>query len=163
MDVSVSDYKTKIEEFQNGISIKNCKYHVELPWTESVSEVRSNFHVVLAVLNRGGEDLKAKDLYKAYEKVLTQQFNDGIIEQIPLDKINIYDRVRIPHRPVLEEDPQVTTKLRIVLNCSLKVQNTPSLNEASYSGINLLNEAAIANSSSQKPFLHDCRRQSGIS
>ena len=102
--------------------------------------MRANFHVSFAVPNRVVEDRKAKDLYKAYEKVFKQQFNDCIIEQIQLEKINIYDCVRIPHRPVLEEDPQVTTKLRIVLNCSLKVQNTPSLNEASYSGINLLND-----------------------
>ena len=128
-DISENDV-TKITEFKNGISFKDEKYHVELPWNEKISDVKSNFYVSSAVLNKVVEDLRAKDLYNAYEQVLMQQLQDNIIEEIPLDNIDINNCVWIPHRPVLKYDPQVTTKIRIVLNCSLKVQNSPSLNEA---------------------------------
>ena len=46
--------------------------------------------------------------------------------------------VSIPHRPVLKTEENVITKIRIVLNCSLKIKNFPSLNESAYQGIDLL-------------------------
>ena len=51
-----------------------------------------------------------------------------------------YDsHIWIPHRPVIRTGEQVTTKIRPVFNCSLKIDKTlPSLNEAAYLGIDLM-------------------------
>ena len=46
----------------------------------------------------------------------------------------------ILHRPVFKIDDQCTTKIRPVLNCSLKVNGGCSLNEAAYSGVNLMGD-----------------------
>ena len=54
--------------------------------------------------------------------------------------MNISDHIFIPHRHVIRTDEQCTTKLRVVLNCSLKTKNSPSLNESCYIGKNLLND-----------------------
>src|ERR1044072_3748677 len=44
----------------------------------------------------------------------------------------------ISHRPIIKTAEQVTTKIRPVFNCSLRVGNSPSLNQASYPGVDLL-------------------------
>ena len=43
----------------------------------------------------------------------------------------------LTHRPIFKTDEQSTTKIRGVFNCSLKAGG-PSLNEASYVGINIM-------------------------
>ena len=138
---STSSYdEQKIKEFNDGISFESGSYHVELPWHEKVSEVKSNFEVSKSILNKVVEKLNSNDLYDKYDAVLQQQLNDEILEPIDLNTVNTEDHVWIPHRPVIKTEDQVTTKLRIVLNCSLKIGKTPSLNEAAYPGVNLLND-----------------------
>ena len=45
----------------------------------------------------------------------------------------------LPHRPVYKDEDQSTSKIRPVFNCSLKTRkDKPSLNEASYSGVNIM-------------------------
>ena len=41
---------------------------------------------------------------------------------------------------MIKDDDLTTTQIRSVFNCSLKVRNATSLNEAVYPGINLLND-----------------------
>ena len=43
----------------------------------------------------------------------------------------------------IKTEESVTTKLRVVLNCSLKTNNKPSLNEAAYAGIDLMNNLLL--------------------
>ena len=45
----------------------------------------------------------------------------------------------IPHKPVIKNTEQVTTKIRSVFNCSLKTHGNYSLNEAAYPEINSIN------------------------
>ena len=80
-----------------------------------------------------------KNLYDVYNDVFEQQLSDNIIEEVPIDPTEC-KHVYIPHRPVIKTEDNVTTKTRIVLNCSLKIGTSPSLNEASYPGVNLLSE-----------------------
>ena len=133
----MSDYDTEqIEKFNSGVTFENGKYNVVLPWKESISDVQSNFHVCKNILDRVCCDLKNKDLYENYDKVLQEQVSTGIIEKV---EFNENDNIFIPHRPVIKVDEQCTTKLRIVLNCSLKTKKGPSLNESAYHGVDLLN------------------------
>lgn len=135
-----SDYDTEqISKFDESIELINGKYHVQLPWKESIKDVRSNFEVSKLILNKVVNKLNETELYDSYNNVIQQQVEDGIIEPISLDSINVYDHVWVPHRPVVKHDEQSTTKVRIVLNCSLKIKDTPSLNEAAYAGIDMMN------------------------
>lgn len=127
-----------LRAFESEIEFKDGKYQVSLPWNENISNVKSNFDISKAILDRVVENLTRQNLYEKYDEVFKQQLEDNIIEEVTLD--NKEDHVFIPHRPVIKMESQVTTKVRPVLNCSLKVGDSPSLNESSYPGINLLND-----------------------
>ena len=136
----ISEYDEKhITEFNDKVKFDKGKYHVEMPWTDKIDEVRNNFHICKSSINKVVNKLYNEDLYNEYDKVLMQQVADDILEPVDLESINIKDHVWIPHRPVVKNCDQVTTKLRIVLNCSLKIGDSPSLNEAAYKGIDLVN------------------------
>ena len=140
-DISPHYDVVKIEEFQKGIVFKNNKYHVNLPWKEDlVDKVPSNHKVALAVLDRVVNNLEQKGLLQAYQEVFHQQMEDGIIERI-LVKPEEFDKyVWIPHRPIIKDESNVTTKIRPVFNCSLKTNGAISLNEAAYAGVNLMGD-----------------------
>ena len=127
-----------INKFDSDINLVDGNYEVELPWTDKVNSVRHNFEVSKAILDRVVDKLYKNNLYDSYNSVLEQQLSDNIIEKVDLDNIDVRDHVWIPHRPVVKSQDNVTTKLRIVMNCSLKIGDSPSLNEAAYPGVDLL-------------------------
>ena len=130
----------QIKLFSDSINLVNGQYEVKLPWNNNIEHVKSNYYVSKAILDKVKTNLEQRNLYEAYNAVLQQQLQDGILEEISLSDINIEEHVWVPHRPVVKMEDQVTTKVRVVLNCSLKVDDNPSLNEASYPGINLIND-----------------------
>ena len=85
-------------------------------------------------------NLEQKGLLSAYQEVFRNQLEDRIIERIDVQPKDFDNYVWIPHRPVLKDEANVTTKIRPVFNCSLKTNNAPSLNEAAYAGINLMGD-----------------------
>ena len=128
--------KEKIAQFERSIEIKD-KIYVELVWGDNIDEVPSNFSVALGVLDRVVQKLDRTGQLDAYNKVFFDQQNEGIIEEFYCSPKDFSKYVWIPHRPVIKDDAQATTKIRPVFNCSLKTSpNKPSLNEASYQGIN---------------------------
>ena len=129
-----------ITKFNEEIKFVNGNYHVMLPWTEKIKDVKSNYSVSNAILGRVFDNLHRDNLYEAYKQVLQQQIEDDILEPIPINEINVEDHIWIPHRPVVKHESNVTTKVRIVLNCSLKIGDSPSLNEAAYPGVDLMND-----------------------
>ena len=48
-------------------------------------------------------------------------------------------QIWIPHRPVIRNESNITTKIRPVFNCNLEIGKAPSLNEAAFPGIDLTN------------------------
>ena len=111
-----------------------------MPWTEKIDQVKPHFELCKNVLDRVLKTLDETNLYDKYDSVFNQQLTDGILEEISISEMNIDEHVFIPHRHILKSDEQVTTKLRVVLNCSLKTKDSPSLNEFCYPGTNLLND-----------------------
>ena len=83
-------------------------------------------------------NLVKSGLVKEYEAIFTQYLKDGIIERIHPQQLSEHDQVYIPHRPVIKNENNVTTKIRVVLNCSLKVGKEYSINEAAFPGVDLL-------------------------
>ena len=135
----ISNYDSDmLQKFEDGISVDNNKYCVKLVWNDKIKKVPHNFDIAKAVLGRVYLNLKKNNLLEKYEAVFTQQLSDSILEPINLDMVEKSEHVFIPHRHVLKEDETCTTKLRVVLNCSLKTKDNPSLNEAAYQGVNLL-------------------------
>jgi len=128
----------RIKEFDAGIKFNDGKYSVDLPWTEKIPDVPNNFNISKSILYKVVQRLHAEGRYDEYAQILQKQQDEGILEEVELESLRVEDHVFVPHRPVLKED-SLTTKLRIVLNCSLKIGEKPSLNEASYPGIDLVN------------------------
>ena len=139
---STSDYdKIKIREFEESIEFRDNAYHVKLPWHEDkIETVPSNHSVALKVLDKVTKKLSQENLLVEYHKVFKQQEQEGIIERIEVKPEEFDKYIWIPHRPVIKQEQQVTTKIRPVFNCSLKTQGKCSLNEAAYPGINLMKD-----------------------
>ena len=128
-----------IQKFHEGIIFKEGKYHVELPWYDDVLEaVPSNHKVALAALYRVKKRLEEQGLVSAYGDIFKQYLKEGIIEPIQVSPKDFHKFIWIPHRPVLKTAEQVTTKIRPVFNCSLRIGNSPSLNQAAFQGVDLL-------------------------
>ena len=128
------------DKFKEGILLKDGKYHLSLPWyLDKIDNVKPNFEIAKAVLNRVVEDLHARNLLDQYNDALNEQLKEGVIEEFEFNQSDVHNKSWIPHRPVVKTEHQVTTKVRPVLNCSLKVKDSCSLNEASYLGVDLLN------------------------
>ena len=135
-----SDDDQMMKEFEKGISFENGKYHVGLPWIkDKINNVPSNFSYAKAILARVVENLTKRDLLSDYNAIFEEQLAEGVIEEIDLTQIDTSQNNWLPHRPVIKTSPQVTTKIRPVLNCSFKVNDSVSLNDAAYKGINLVN------------------------
>ena len=135
-DVSIYE-SDQVESFKKSISYKHGHYYVKLPWnSDFVKQVPSNLKIALAVAQRVYEKLENKGIADKYEEVFDEQEALGIIE--PVEK-RAPGQIFIPHRPVIKTDDQTTTKIRPVFNCSLKVGKAPSLNEAAFPGIDLMN------------------------
>ena len=127
----------QVDSFKKSISYKDGHYHVKLPWkSDLVKKVPSNLKISLAVAERVYDKLENKGIVEKYEEVFNEQEALGIIE--PVEK-RTPGQIFIPHRPVIKMDDLTTTKIRPVFNCSLKVGKNPSLNEAAFPGIDLMN------------------------
>ena len=101
-----------------------------MPWNRDlVKQVPSNLKVSLAVAERVYKNLDKQYIASAYEEVFEQQESLGIIE--PVNQ-KTSDQIWIPHRPVIRNEANVTTKIRQVFNCRLKMGKAPSLNEAGF-------------------------------
>ena len=128
-----------IKRFHDGIEFRNHKYFVELPWYEEVLQgVPSNYQVALATLKRVKNRLDRQGLTSAYSEVFDSYLKEGIIEQIEVPPRDFFKYIWVPHRPVVKTAEQVTTKIRPVFNCILSTGNSPSLNQASYPGVDLM-------------------------
>ena len=86
------------------------------------------------------QKLIKRQLADSHTAVFEQQLRDGIIEEVDPSEPTSNQRVFIPHHPVVKTDEQTTTKIRPVFSCSLKTGRQPSLIEACFGGIDLLND-----------------------
>ena len=112
---------------------------MEIPWYENkIGDVHGNFSLCVQILNRVYSSLERKKLVSEYNDIFEQYLKDDVIELISLENVDYSENVFIPHHPVIKNEENVTTRIRIVLNCSMKVDKNPSLNEAAFPGMDLL-------------------------
>ena len=140
-DQGVSNFdKEKIAQFESSIEIKDQVY-VELVWGDNINQVPSNHSVALSVLDNVCKKLVKSGHLEAYNKVFFEQLNENIIEEFECDPNEFDKYIWLPHRPIFKSEAQTTTKIRPVFNASLKTSpDKPSLNEASFPGINNMND-----------------------
>lgn len=129
----------EIENFRKSIALKNGKYHVDIPWNRDILQrVPSNFYLAKVMAKK--VSARNGQLDDKYFEVFQEQKNLNIIEELPIPD-HPETCIWIPHRPVIRQDPYVAnTKIRPVFNCSLRIGNNPSLNDAGYPGKDLLND-----------------------
>ena len=160
---SLSDYDAdRIKKFRDSIELIDGEYHVELVFHDNIDQVQSNAGVSLNVADRVYKDLTSKGKYDEYLDQFKTFESEKIIERIEVDPKDFHKYIWIPHRPVFKTDEQSTTKMRPVFNASLKTKKgTPSLNEASYCGINLMkdmNELLMLFRTNHYVYLSDIRK-----
>ena len=137
----LGDYdRERVDQFKDSIELINGEYHVNLSWHDNVDQVPSNEGIALNVLDRVTKDLERKGLIEEYNGGFKKWEADDIIERIEVHPKDYKNHIWTPHRPVFKTDEQSTTKMRAVFNCSLKTKKGPSLNDASYAGINLMKD-----------------------
>ena len=135
------NFALNCEENYFSIEIRNGYFYIDLPWNEELlRKVPSNFNLSKVISKKVYCQNLDKKVEDRYIEVFNEQLSLGIIEEIP-SGFNPEQFTWIPNRPVIRNDPLVnSTKVRPVFNCSLKVKNCPSLNEAAYPGVNILND-----------------------
>ena len=100
---------------------------------------QTNFAISKTLVNRVYDDLSNEKLLDEYDDVLNNHVENRILEPIPLDSLNFEDPAWISHRSVIKTDEHSPSKLRVVLNCSLKFNGQPSIKEAAFPGVDLMN------------------------
>ncbi|KAG1656271.1 hypothetical protein GQR58_024052 [Nymphon striatum] len=146
-NMGITDSKTEItsidadiiKNFEDSIELRpDGHYYVSLPWKrEILDNVPHNYDIAHAVAERVYSKLEKHDNGHLYNEVFLDQLKEGIIEPIT-GPLHINNHKWIPHRPVYKVDEFSTTKIRPVLNCSLRRGKNPSLNMAAFSGIDLM-------------------------
>ena len=141
---SISNYDAeKIKEFEKGIEIINNQVHVELPFHDNIDEVPSNHEICLKLAEKVYDKLEADGEADNYNQIFFGQEAEDQLEEFECPPENFKDHNWNHHFPVCKDDATSTFKVRPVFNCSFKPDKSkPSLNEASYVGVNLMQDMA---------------------
>ena len=128
-----------IEKFYCNVEFRDGSYFVALPWHQkTLREAASNFQLAKTIAYKVAQRNVSQKLEEAYNLAFADQLARGIISEISIDQINPSDCIWIPHLPVVKTDPLTTMKVRPVFSCSLKVHGKPSLNEATFPGVDVM-------------------------
>ena len=117
----------------NRISEVRCE--VELPWLETHPPLGDNKTIAIRRLQTLVKKLQVDGHYSAYNDIIREWLQDGIIEEIPSGKEDNFGHY-LPHRHVIKENS--TTVIRPVFDASAKEAQHPALNECLENGINLI-------------------------
>ncbi|GFY74989.1 uncharacterized protein TNIN_447271 [Trichonephila inaurata madagascariensis] len=130
-----------MRKFEEGISCKDKRYKVKLPWKP---EMKNALHNNKEVASRRFQTLKKSFIndpvyFSEYSKVLEDYRKENIIESVTeeneiLSEDNCF---YLPHRAVIRED-KTTTRLRVVFDTSSHSKGQLSLNDCLHTGFNLL-------------------------
>ena len=126
-----------LENFESKIKFNGNRYSVPLPFKKFDNEIICNNKPLAkkrlnAMLNRFQNK---PNLFKAYNDIIDQQKNEGIIEEVDQAHPN-EGYYYMPHHGI-ERPDRSTTKLRVVFDASSKMYGK-SLNQVLHSGPNLL-------------------------
>lgn len=131
------------DTFNQRISFDGKKYEVSLPWRESHPILHDNYESSEKRLKSLiGRLRKEPEILQEYDRVITEQLERGIVEQVSSNETDLIGEVHyLPHRPVVRKDRE-TTKVRVVYDASSRESGGPSLNQCLYAGPPLAEEIA---------------------
>lgn len=129
-----------LDKFNRSTVFKDGRYVVHLPWKEGHRQNLMNNET--QARKRAVNLVKRLDkdpaLQTAYNSVLEEMEDNGIIHEVPREEIHSAETVfYLPHRPVIREN-SLTTKIRPVFDASAKGFNDVSLNDCMETGPNLI-------------------------
>ncbi|XP_028413524.1 uncharacterized protein LOC114536361 [Dendronephthya gigantea] len=134
--------KEFIESFNESVHFNGKRYQVELPWKQDCPSIPSDYQLCenrLRSLHR--KMLQQPELLQEYDQIIQQQIQDGIVEKVPDEEIEITNDESVnylPHHGVIRRDRE-TTKLRIVYDGSAKPPDREySLNDCLETGPNFI-------------------------
>ena len=134
-----------IEEFDSNVEFRDGNYFVALSWhRDRLGTFPLTFSWRKTIAYKVAQRNVSQDLEEAYNQAFADQLARRIISEISIDQMNPYDIIWIPHSAVVKTDPLTTTKVRPVFNCSLKVRGKPSLNEAAFTGVDIMAKLLIS-------------------
>ena len=143
----LSDFdEMQIKKFREEIEFKNNHYYVALPFYEDrLKYVPSNHQLALKILGKVINDLRVKNILKEYEDAFKTQIDEDFLEFFEADELEYHNFIWLSHRPVIKKTIQTTTKIRPVINASLKPggrnnKHVKSVNECAYPGVCLVNK-----------------------
>jgi hypothetical protein len=110
------------------------RYEVELPWKPECFPKNTGYDARLSRLHQLHSRLKKDDnLMEEYDKVIQQQLNSGIIEEVSQDD---HEGYYLPHHGVLKTERE-TTKLLVVFDGSAR-PDTDSLSTNAWRRVRIL-------------------------
>ncbi|XP_054709062.1 uncharacterized protein LOC129218764 [Uloborus diversus] len=125
--------KRIIDRFQSNLKFIQGRYETRLLWKFSPIELGNNFCNAKKRFDELQIILRKDEwLAKEYNKIIEEQERLGIVQEC----IRTENEYFMPHRPVVRIDKD-TTKVRLVFNCSSKLKQNISLNDALECGPNL--------------------------
>ena len=134
-DRGEKDQSTIYAEFQESITRKeDGRYEVAVPWIPGAVLSNTNEEPSRKRLHNVNRKLKQNQQLKdEYEKIVHEQFKDGVIEKTKESSTS--ERVfYMPHKPVIKENAS-TTKVRMVFDASARPHPTAnSVNECMHTG-----------------------------
>ncbi|VDK40503.1 unnamed protein product, partial [Cylicostephanus goldi] len=131
----------KVQEFfDETIQKRPDGYYVRFPYKENHPPLPTNEAIARKRLTSVLSSLKLKpNILQEYEKILQDQLEKGIIEEIP-NQLPAQGLLHyIPHQPVVTPKKE-TTKVRIVFDASSHYKQCPSLNDILHQGPLILPE-----------------------
>ena len=131
----LDDDETALTQFRKTTVRDQGRYAIKWPWKDDLSrdKLPNNYGLALGRMKSLGKRLAAEPtLLTSYDKVIQQQIDKGVIEEVVPDSTK--NKVHyLPHHPVVT--PGKSTKVRIVYDASAKSSKTsPSLNDCLYRG-----------------------------
>ncbi|XP_054724195.1 uncharacterized protein LOC129234242 [Uloborus diversus] len=125
--------KRIIDRFQSNLKFIQGRYETRLLWKFSPIELGNNFCNAKKRFDELQIILRKDEwLAKEYNKIIEEQERLGIVQEC----IRTENEYLMPHRNVVRIDKD-TTKVRLVFNCSSKLKQNISLNDALECGPNL--------------------------
>ena len=137
----INDKKDGVyEKFVKGMSRKEGRYEIGLPWKDNIPNLPSNYGLSFSRLNSLVNRLKRDpEILEQYDNVIRDQIENKVVEIVGRENDNVPENKchYLTHHPVIRKEA-VSSKLRIVYNGSLRVGNNPSLNNCLHSGPSLI-------------------------
>ena len=128
---------TYILVLKENLTFGNNHYKTKVLIKKHSEILPDNFYLPKIRLNNLKTRLdKNENLMTEYDKIIKQYINDGIVEPVRSTTTS-YDLGSVhclPHRAVVRQNRD-TTKVRIIFDAAVHVDNEPSLNDVLYSGL----------------------------